>query len=152
MFHCDCPDLGTWLVIFRRALLGFFDCHPSEAVIQFSLNVCDRVNVLELRTATVDVSSHLCSVRMHKLDSQMNEVRDNTASWMVSNNRELLSDRKTIWSQIPSVEIGEARQMTVVCGVQVQYHRERLLVSIVDSALLMNFHSIMITLSVMGCA
>lgn len=89
---------------------------------------------------------------MHKLDSQMNEVRDNTASWIVSNNRELLSNRKTIWSQIPSVEIGEARQMTVVCGVQVQYHRERLLVSIVDSALLMNFHSIMITLSVMGRA
>jgi hypothetical protein len=42
--------------------------------------------------------------------------------------------------------------MTVVCGVQVQHHRERLLVSIVDSALLMHFHSIMITRSVMGCA
>ena len=141
MFHCDCPNLGTWMVIFRRALLGFFDCHPSEAVIEFSLNVCDRVNVLELRTATIDVSSHLCGLRMHKLDSQVNDVRDNTASWIVSKDRELLSDRETIWSQFPSVEIGEARQMAVVCGVQVQRHRERLLVSIVESALLVNSHS-----------
>jgi hypothetical protein len=31
--------------------------------------------------------------------------------------------------------------MAVVCGVQVQHHRERLLVSIVDRALLVNFHS-----------
>jgi len=71
----------------------------------------------------------------------MNEGRDNTTSWIVSNDRELLSDRKTIWSQIPPVEIGEARQMTIVCGIQVQHHRQRLLISIVDSALLVNFHS-----------
>jgi len=141
MFHCDCPDLGTWLVIFRRAHFGFLDCHPSKAVIQFSLNVCDRVNVLELRTATIDVSSHLCGLVMHELDSQVNKVRDNTTSWIVSKDRELLSNRKPIWAQILPVEIGEARQMAVVCGVQIQHYRERLLVSIVDSALLVNFHN-----------
>jgi hypothetical protein len=31
--------------------------------------------------------------------------------------------------------------MAVVCGVQIQHYRERLLVSIVDSALLVNFHN-----------
>jgi hypothetical protein len=141
MFHCDCPDLGTWLSVFRRAFLGFFNCQPSEAVIQFSLNICDRVDVLELRPATIDVSSHLCGLRMHKFDSQMNEVRDNPSSWVVSNDGELLSDRKAVWPQIHSVEIGEARQMTIVCGIQVQHHWERLLVSISDSALLVNVHS-----------
>ena len=64
VLYCDRTDLGTWLSIFRRALRGFVDCHSSEAVIQFSLNVCNRVDVLELRTATVDVASHLCGLMM----------------------------------------------------------------------------------------
>jgi hypothetical protein len=70
----------------------------------------------------------------------MKKFLNGTCSRIVSNYWELLSDRESIRSYI-AIEINETRQMSVVRGFQIQNHGKRLMVQVVDGALLMQFHS-----------
>lgn len=131
------------MVIFWGALLGGFNGQPRKAVIKFCLNIGDRVDILKLCPAAVDVTIHLCRPSTYESDREMKKFTDDTRLWVVSNNWEFFANGKSIGSYV-AIEIGEAGQMPVIRGIQVQNDGEGLMVQVVDSAFLMNFHGTMI--------
>ena len=78
MLNGYCANLRMRLVVFLRAFLGGFNRHLRITLIQFTLNVCDCINVLKFRIATVDVTLYLCSTGAHKFNGEMKGLLDDS--------------------------------------------------------------------------
>src|ERR1700678_1382064 len=137
MLHGYSANFRVRLVILWRALMTDLDSHLRKAVIQFSLNVFYCFDVLELRTAAVDIANHLCCLIANKPNGEMKEVLDNRHSRIVSDYAKVCSCRKTIGT-CPAHKIHETGHMSVVGNIQIVHDRQGLLILALDVSALMN--------------